>query len=676
MTRDTSFPSPPRGEGKRAQRRAGEGQSQTAALVTAPLPDPLPGGEREYVPDALIAADIDAYLDAHQRKTLLRFITCGSVDDGKSTLIGRLLYDSKMIFEDQLAALEADSKRVGTQGQEIDFALLVDGLAAEREQGITIDVAYRFFATEKRKFIVADTPGHEQYTRNMVTGASTADLAVILIDARKGVLTQTRRHSYLAHLIGIRNLVLAVNKMDLVGYDQATFDAIVADYRAFASSIGIEDVRAIPISGFRGDNVTAPSPAMPWYAGPTLIAHLETVPLDADAAQAAPFRMPVQWVNRPNLDFRGFSGQIAAGRIAPGDAVRLLPSGKQSTIARVVAGDGDLDAAVAGQSVTLTLADEVDCSRGDVIAAADSPPEAADQFEASIVWMADEPMLPGRPYWLKLGTQMVTAQVQAPKYQINVNTMAQLPARMLELNAIGVANFSTDRPIVFEAYADSRELGGFILIDKLTNATVAAGMIHFSLRRAQNVHWQASDISREARADLKNQRAAVLWMTGLSGAGKSTIANLVEKKLVRMNRHTFLLDGDNVRHGLNRDLGFTDADRVENIRRVGEVARLMADAGLIVVTAFISPFRAERDMVRQMMKPGEYFEVHIDTPLAEAERRDVKGLYAKARAGKLANFTGIGSPYEAPQSPEIRIDTTRVSPDEAADRIVAMLLGE
>jgi bifunctional enzyme CysN/CysC len=630
--------------------------------------------EPVYKTDALIAEDIDAYLETHQTKTMLRFITCGSVDDGKSTLIGRLLYDSKMIFEDQLAALEADSKKVGTQGQEIDFALLVDGLAAEREQGITIDVAYRFFATEKRKFIVSDTPGHEQYTRNMVTGASTADLAVILIDARKGVLTQTRRHSYLAHLIGIRHIVLAVNKMDLVGYDQATFDTIVADYRAFATSIGIGGFTAIPISGFKGDNITTPSANTPWYAGPPLIEHLESVELGAADEEARPLRMAVQWVNRPNLDFRGFSGRITSGTVRPGDKVRVLPSGKTSSIARIVTLAGDLERAVAGQSVTLTLADEIDCSRGDVIAAASDPVHVADQFEATIVWMDESELLPGRAYWLKTAAQTVSATIQPPKYQVNVNTMEHLAARTLDLNAIGVANLSTDRPIPFEPYADNRELGGFILIDKITNATVAAGMIQFSLRRADNVHWQPTDISREHHAVSKNQKPAVLWLTGLSGAGKSTIANLVEQKLARMNRHTFLLDGDNVRHGLNRDLGFTDADRVENIRRVGEVARLMTDAGLIVITAFISPFRAERDMVRAMMHAGEFVEVHIDTPLAEAEKRDVKGLYAKARAGTLKNFTGIDSPYEPPQDPEIRIDTTVLSADEAADAIIRRLI--
>ena len=632
--------------------------------------------DSSYQTEALIAQDIDAYLLQHQHKSLLRFITCGSVDDGKSTLIGRLLYDSKMIFEDQLAALEADSKRVGTQGQNIDFALLVDGLAAEREQGITIDVAYRFFATEKRKFIVADTPGHEQYTRNMVTGASTADLAVILIDARKGVLTQTRRHSYLAHLIGIKNLVLAVNKMDLIAYDQEKYDSIVADYRKFAASIGIENFTPMPISGFMGDNITSHSANMAWYAGPTLMAHLETVELDVSADQLKPFRMPVQWVNRPNLDFRGFSGLIASGVVRPGDAVRVLASGKTSAITRIVTQAGDLPEAVAGQSVTLCFADEIDCSRGDVITEADAPVQVADQFEATVVWMGEEALLPGRPYWLKLGTQTVTATLQAPKYQVNVNTLEHMAAKTLELNAIGVVTLATDRPIAFEPYAQNHALGGFIVIDKITNATIAAGMLHFALRRAQNVHWQALDITREMHATLKNQKAAVLWFTGLSGAGKSTIANLVEKKLARMNRHTFLLDGDNIRHGLNKDLGFTDADRVENIRRVGEVAKLMADAGLIVITAFISPFRAERSMVREMMAPGEFFEVHIDTPLIEAETRDVKGLYKKARAGNLKNFTGIDSPYEPPAAPEIHIDTTRMSAEQAASRIVEALLGD
>ena len=627
-----------------------------------------------YKTDALIAEDIGAYLQAHQHKTMLRFITCGSVDDGKSTLIGRLLYDSKMIFEDQLAALEADSRRVGTQGQEIDFALLVDGLAAEREQGITIDVAYRFFATEKRKFIVADTPGHEQYTRNMVTGASTADLAVILIDARKGVLTQTRRHSYLVHLLGIRHIVLAVNKMDLVGYDQATFDRIVADYRSFAESIGITAFAAMPISGFKGDNITGPSQNTPWYTGPALLPHLEAVELEDTRDQTGPFRMPVQWVNRPNLDFRGFAGLITAGQVRPGDAIRVLPSGKTSTVARIVAPEGDRDLAVAGESVTLTLADEIDCSRGQVIAAAADPLEVADQFETTLVWMDEHALLPGRPYWLKIGAQTVSATVQPPKFEINVNTQEHLAARTLDLNAIGVANVTTDRQIAFAPYAENRDLGGFILIDKITNHTVAAGMIHFALRRSQNIHWQATDIGRDHHAAMKNQKPAVLWLTGLSGSGKSTIANVLEKKLARMNRHTFLLDGDNVRHGLNKDLGFTETDRVENIRRVGEVAKLMTDAGLIVITAFISPFRSERDLVRGMMQPGEFLEVFVDTPLDVAEGRDVKGLYAKARSGKLKNFTGIDSPYEAPDAPELRIDTTEMTPDQAADLIIARLI--
>ena len=628
-----------------------------------------------YVTDALIADDIDAYLAQHQHKDMLRFITCGSVDDGKSTLIGRLLYDSKMIFEDQLAALESDSKTSGTQGQEIDFALLVDGLAAEREQGITIDVAYRFFNTEKRKFIVADCPGHEQYTRNMVTGASSADLAVILIDARKGVLVQTRRHSYLCHLLGIRHLVLAVNKLDLVGYDQGVFDAIVADYANFAQAIGIAEFTAIPISGFKGDNITARSAHTPWYSGPTLIEQLEAVELDTAREAAQAFRMPVQWVNRPNLDFRGFAGLIASGTVKPGDAVRVLPAGTTSTVSRIVTQDGDLAEAQAGQSVTLCLADEIDCSRGNVIAAAAAPPEAADQFEASLVWMSDEALIPGRGYWLKLASQTVSVTVQPPKYAVNVNTLEHLAVKTLELNAIGVVEVTTDKPLVFEPYDQSRTLGGFILIDKLTNATVAAGMIKFSLRRAQNVHWQALDISRTAHSAIKHQQPAVLWFTGLSGSGKSTIANLVEKKLHALGHHTFLLDGDNVRHGLNKDLGFTETDRIENIRRVGEVAKLMTDAGLIVLTAFISPFAAERDMVRSMLPPGEFIEIFVDTPLAEAERRDVKGLYKKARAGDLKNFTGIDSPYEVPADPELRVDTTRESPEAAAERIVDYILG-
>ncbi|PTV94956.1 adenylylsulfate kinase /sulfate adenylyltransferase subunit 1 [Rhodobacter aestuarii] len=627
-----------------------------------------------YKTDALIAEDIDAYLEAHQHKTMLRFITCGSVDDGKSTLIGRLLYDSKMIFEDQLATLEADSKRVGTQGGNIDFALLVDGLAAEREQGITIDVAYRFFATERRKFIVADTPGHEQYTRNMVTGASTADLAVILIDARKGVLTQTRRHSYLVNLLGIRHVVLAINKMDLVDYDEDIFNKIVADYDSFARGIGISKFTPIPISGLAGDNILGPSDNTLWYQGPSLLPHLEEVELDSASDQRRAFRMPVQWVNRPNLDFRGFSGLVASGTVAPGDQVRVLPSGKTSEVARIVTLDGDRDEAVAGESITLTLKDEIDCSRGQVIVAAQSPLEVADQFETTLVWMDDSSLVPGRAYWLKIGAQTVSATVHQPKYEVDVNTQDHLAAKTLDLNAIGVANVTTDREIPFAPYSENRDLGGFILIDKLTNRTVAAGMIHFALRRASNIHWQALEIGREAHASMKNQKPAVVWLTGLSGSGKSTIANVLEKKLARMNRHTFLLDGDNVRHGLNKDLGFTEADRVENIRRVGEVAKLMTDAGLIVITAFISPFRAERDMVRSMMQPGEFVEVFVDTPLEVAEERDVKGLYAKARAGQLKNFTGIDSPYEAPDNAELRIDTTTMTAEEAADAIIDRLI--
>jgi bifunctional enzyme CysN/CysC len=622
--------------------------------------------------------DVASWLAEQERKELLRFITCGSVDDGKSTLIGRLLYDTKQIFDDQLSTLEADSRKHGTQGEGIDFALLVDGLSAEREQGITIDVAYRFFASEKRKFIVADTPGHEQYTRNMVTGASTADLAILLVDARKGVLTQTRRHSYLAQLIGIRHFVVAVTKMDLVDFDQVAFDAITADYRQFADQIGVKDWAPIPVSGLGGDNVGERSPRMPWYDGPSLLEHLDNVPLDAAADAEKPLRFPVQWVNRPDLSFRGFAGQVATGVVRQDTEVRILPSGRTTKIARIVTAQGDLREAVAGQSVTLALADEVDCSRGDVISVSDNPPEVADQFEATIVWMDENEMLPGRGYWLKLGTQLVTATVQHPKYEVNVNTLEHLAAKTLGLNGIGVAEIATDREIVFEPYAvengsPNRALGGFILIDKLTNATVAAGMLHFALRRSLNIHRQHLDVSRETHAQLKGQKPAVLWFTGLSGSGKSTIANLVEKKLAARGRHTFLLDGDNVRHGLNRDLGFTEADRIENIRRVGEVARLMADAGLIVMTAFISPFRAEREMVRKMLPEGEFIEVFVDTPLADAEKRDPKGLYAKARAGEIKNFTGIDSPYEAPDDAEIVVDTTALSAEDAAQRIIEFL---
>jgi bifunctional enzyme CysN/CysC len=563
----------------------------------------------------LIASDIHAYLKSHEHKGLLRFITCGSVDDGKSTLIGRLLYESKLIFEDQLAALEADSKKVGTQGGELDFALLVDGLAAEREQGITIDVAYRFFSTDRRKFIVADTPGHEQYTRNMVTGASTADVAVILVDARKGVLTQTRRHSYIVSLLGIRHIVLAINKMDLVGYSQQTFDDILAVYREFAQQIGLTNIVAIPLAALRGDNMLERSARMPWYDGPTLMSYLESVEIEDDL-QTKPFRLPVQWVNRPNQDFRGFAGTIASGKIRRGDTVRVLPSGRQSRVTRIVGFEGDLELAVAGQSVTLTLADEVDVSRGDLLAAADAPPAVADQFQATIIWMHEEPMLRGRPYVIKLGTRTLTGSITTPKHKVNVNTLERLAAKQLELNEIGVCNLSFDRAIPFDPYADNRETGGFILIDKLSNDTVGAGLLNFALRRAENIHWQALDVNKTARASLKGQRACVLWFTGLSGAGKSTVANLVEKRLHALGRHTYTLDGDNVRHGLNKDLGFTDADRVENIRRVAEVSRLMVDAGLIVLVSFISPFRSERRLARELMQPGEFLEVFVDTPLA------------------------------------------------------------
>jgi bifunctional enzyme CysN/CysC len=616
--------------------------------------------------------DVGAYLEAQDRMSLLRFITCGSVDDGKSTLIGRLLYESNVIFDDQLAALDADTRRFGTRGAELDLALLVDGLTAEREQGITIDVAYRYFATDKRKFIVADTPGHEQYTRNMVTGASNADLAVILVDARKGVLTQTRRHSYLARLLGISRFVLAVNKMDLVGYEQAVFEGVVADYRAFGAQIGLAEIVPIPLSAVYGDNVTQHGTNMPWFAGPTLLEHLETVQVDAQLA-GQPFRLPVQWVSRPSADFRGFCGQIVSGRVRPGDRVRILPSGREAQIARIVTADGDLGAAVAGQSVTLTLGSEIDVGRGDVIAAADAAPQVADQFEATIIWLHDEPMLQGRAYLMKAGARTVSATVSPLKHRINVNTLEHAAAERLELNDIGVCEIELDQPIAFEPYAENRALGGFILIDRITNATVGAGLIRFALRRSQNVHWQALDVDKKLRARQKGQKACVLWLTGLSGAGKSTIANRIEKQLVALGRHTYLLDGDNVRHGLNKDLGFAAQDRVENIRRVAQVSRLMVDAGLIVLVSFISPFRAERRMARALFEAGEFFEVFVDTPLAVAEGRDVKGLYGKARRGELKNFTGIDSPYETPEHPEIRIDTTRLSAEEAADLVVAQL---
>ncbi len=621
----------------------------------------------------LIAQDIDSYLEIHQHKTLLRFITCGSVDDGKSTLIGRLLYESHLVFEDQLAALEADSKKVGTQGDELDFALLVDGLSAEREQGITIDVAYRYFSTEKRKFIVADTPGHEQYTRNMVTGASTADVAVILVDARKGVLTQTRRHSYLVALLGIRTVVVAVNKLDTAGYSPDVFAKIESEYREFAAAIGLDDVTAIPLSALHGDNITAPSPNTPWYAGPTLIEFLETVDVE-DRSPAGPFRMPVQWVNRPDAGFRGFSGTVVGGTVRPGDRVRVFPAGTESSVARIVTRAGDLGAAATGESVTLTLADEIDVSRGDVLAALDAPPGVADQFEAHVVWMSEREMLPGRPYLVKIGARTVGATINRHKYKVNVNTLEHVAANTLQLNEIGVCTVALDRPVAFDPYTENRDTGGFVVIDRLTNDTVGAGLLHFALRRSSNVPWQAVDVDKKAHVALKGHRPCVVWFTGLSGAGKSTIANLVERRLHSDGIHTTMLDGDNVRHGLNRDLGFTDADRVENVRRVAEVARLMVEAGLVVLVSFISPFRAERRMARGLVGAGEFCEVFVDTPLPVAESRDAKGLYAKARRGELRNFTGIDSPYEAPEQAELHVDTTTMSSEQAADAVVARLV--
>jgi bifunctional enzyme CysN/CysC len=617
----------------------------------------------------LLASDVVGYLEAHERKSLLRFITCGSVDDGKSTLIGRLLYESKLVFEDHLAALEEDSRKVGTQGTDLDFALLVDGLAAEREQGITIDVAYRFFSTERRKFIVADTPGHEQYTRNMVTGASTATLAVVMVDARKGLLVQTRRHSYLVSLLGIRRVVLAVNKLDLVDYAQDVFERIEADYRSFAGELGIDEVTAIPMSALRGDNIVEGSRNTPWYTGPTLIGHLETVEIDDEFA-TGPFRLPVQWVNRPDLDFRGFSGTVVGGRVRPGDLVRVLPRGQESTIERVVTFDGDLDEAVSGQSVTVTLADEIDVSRGDVLVSAGSPAQVADQFEADIIWMAEEEMVPRRRYSVKVGTTTVAATIDHPKYTVNVNTLAHGAAKTLGLNEVGVCHLYLDRPVPFDPYAENRDMGGFIVVDRLTNATVGAGLMRFALRRAGNVHWQAIEVDRRAHTRLKGHAPAVVWFTGISGAGKSTVANVVERKLHADGRHTYLLDGDNLRHGMNRDLGFTTADRVENVRRTAEIASLMADAGLIVLVSLISPHRAERELARELIGDEEFVEVFVDTPIEVAEARDRKGLYAKARRGELPNFTGIDAPYEPPEHPDVHIRTSECSAEEAADAIV------
>ncbi len=616
-----------------------------------------------------MTTDISAYLHAHETKGLLRFITCGSVDDGKSTLIGRLLHDSQQLFDDQLSALAGDSRRHGTQNGELDFALLVDGLAAEREQGITIDVAYRFFSTDRRKFIVADCPGHEQYTRNMATGASTADLAVVLMDARKGVLTQTRRHTFICALLGIRHIILAVNKMDLVDYDRDVFVSRSSAYRELAAQLGVTSVDCVPLSALRGENLTAPATSMRWYTGPHLLSLLETTRIEATPS-AAQFSLPVQWVCRPNQDFRGFAGTLSAGVVRPGDAVVALPSGRRTRVARIVTADGDLPDATAGQAVILTLEDEVDVSRGDVLASAQSPPEVADQFAAHLLWMADAPLLPGRGYWLKLGARTVNATVSDIRHRIDVNTQEERPARELALNEVAVCHLSLDQPIAFAPYSENRTLGGFILIDRITQATVAAGTLDFALRRAANIHWQHVDVDRAARATLKSQTPRCVWFTGLSGSGKSTLANLVEKRLLALGKHTYLLDGDNVRHGLNRDLGFTDADRVENIRRVAEVSRLMVDAGLIVLVSFISPFRSERQMARELFGAGEFVEIHVDTPIEICEQRDVKGLYQKARAGQLPNFTGISAPYEAPETPELRIQTVAEAPPAAAQRIV------
>lgn len=630
--------------------------------------------ENNYISDKLISKDINEYLKNHENKSLLRFMTCGSVDDGKSTLIGRLLYDSKIIFEDQLNEIKNYSPKIRGQKQEINFSLLVDGLSAEREQAITIDVAYRYFNTKKRKFIVADTPGHEQYTRNMVTAASNSDLAIILIDSRKGILTQTRRHSYICSLLGIQSIVLAINKIDLVNYNKPLFDKIVNDYKVLADSIGIKKFTAIPISGLKGDNVVSRSKKIQWYSGKTLLEYLETVNINTILDKQDPFMMPVQWVNRPNQDFRGFSGRVIAGQAKKGDKIQILPSGQKSTIKNIVTFDGDLDTAVLGQSVTLTLSKEIDCSRGQVITSLTNSPSIADQFEVNLIWMDEEALVPGLPYFLKIGTQTVSATLSRPKYLININNLNHNASNTLNLNDIGAIIVTTDRPIIFTPYDINRDLGGFILINKMRNSTVGVGLIKFSLRRSNNIHWQNLEISREHHSKIKNQKPAILWMTGLSGSGKTTLANLVEKKLAQLNLHTFLLDGDNIRHGLNKDLGFTEIDRIENIRRIGHVAKLMSDAGLIVIAAFISPFKSDRELVRKMTEEGEFIEVFVDTPLHIAEKRDVKGLYAKARSGLIKNFTGIDSPYEPPTAPEIHINTINISIEEATNRIVSYIL--
>ncbi len=610
--------------------------------------------------------------DAAATHSLLRFLTCGSVDDGKSTLIGRMLYDSQMIMEDTLSSLEKDSRKHGTTGEEIDLALLVDGLEAERQQGITIDVAYRFFNTPKRSFIVADTPGHEQFTRNMATGASNSDLAIILIDARKGVLTQTKRHSYICSLLGIRNVVVAVNKIDLVNFSEDTFDRIVGDYLTFAQPLGFHSIVPIPMSARYGDNVSQRSGNMPWYRGTTLINHLETVDVEHEAADK-PFRFSVQWVNRPNLDFRGFAGTVGSGRIAKGDQVVVATSGKTSHITRIVTADGDLETAQAGDAVTICLADEIDIARGDLLVPASHRAEVADAFTAHVIWMDEEPMLPGRQYLMRIGNHWTPASVTSIRHRVNVNTLDQEAAKQIELNGIASCNLSTGKPVAFDPYAENRSTGAFILVDRFTNQTAAAGLIEHALRRSTNIHRESSLVDKAARAALLHQKPAVLWFTGLSGSGKSTIAKILEQKLHRAGRLTYILDGDNIRHGLNKDLGFTDADRVENIRRIGEVSRLFVDAGAIVLCSFISPFRAERDMVRELLEPGEFVEVFVDTPIEECIKRDPKGLYAKAQSGAIPNFTGIDSPYEAPERPEITLKTVGTTPEALADILLAKL---
>ncbi len=624
----------------------------------------------------LIATDIDSYLKSHEEKSLLRFITCGSVDDGKSTLIGRMLYESHMLFDDQLSSLKTDSKKIGTQGEEIDFALLVDGLAAEREQGITIDVAYRFFSTDKRKYIVADTPGHEEYTRNMATGASTADVAIILVDAEQGVLTQTRRHSFIVSMVGVKNVLLAINKLDLVEYSQQVYDDIVSEYREFAdSALNLESITPIPISALMGDNVVNKSENTPWFKGQTIMQYLETVEVSNQKALQS-FRMPVQWVNRPNSKFRGFSGLIASGEINTGDEVRILPGGNTSHIKSIVTWEGELPKAKVGKSVTITLEDEIDVSRGDIIALSSDPCGEADQFQARILWMNNDAMMPGRQYLLKSSTQSATLTLGKLKHRIDVNTLDHLPAKTLELNEIGVCNISLDKRIAFDSYDDNQTMGGFIIVDRLSNNTVGMGLIDFALRRSENIHWQKMDVSQDSRAEQKSQTPRIIWFTGLSGSGKSSIANILEKKLQSLGKHTITLDGDNIRHGLNRDLGFTEADRVENIRRVGEVAKLMLNSGLICITSFISPFESERAMARSLVSENEFVEVFVDTPLSVCEERDVKGLYAKARSGEIPNFTGISSPFEDPKNPEIRIDTTKISAEEAANQIIEFITKE